>query len=148
MARFTNTRNDNGFIRGYPVEGWITAPFGVVSSVHPQGHSGMDIGASQGTPIRAPSAATVKDVFIFGLNPGGPWDAFKATFGNAVILDDGEHVQLFAHMVDAPVVREGQHVNAGDVIGYVGNTGLSTVCHLHLEVRHNGDAVDPMRYIP
>lgn len=128
MTKFTQTSAQDGYVHGYPVEGPITSLFGATDiAAHAQGHSGLDIGAPSGSPIRAPSAATVREVFVIGVGD----DTWEQTFGNSVILDDGEHVQLFGHMMSAPVVQEGQRVEAGTVLGYVGSTGNSTGPHLH-----------------
>src|SRR5262249_22115648 len=95
-------------------------------------HPGIDISAVQGTPIHAAAAATV----ISAGDEGG--------YGNAVILDHGDSVAtLYGHMVSV-AVKAGQHVEEGDVIGYVGSTGNSTGPHLHFEVRIHGVTVDPL----
>jgi murein DD-endopeptidase MepM/ murein hydrolase activator NlpD len=95
-------------------------------------HPGIDITAPQGTPIRAAAAGTV----LVAGNEGG--------YGNAVVLDHGSSLStLSGHMV-ALAVGLGQQVAAGDVIGYVGSTGLSTGPHLHFEVRIHGVTVDPL----
>ena len=152
MTQFTQTRVEGGWVRGYPVEGPITSPFGATDiAAHAQGHSGVDIGASSGTPIYAPCAAVVKDVFAIGVGS----DEWERVFGNSVILDDGEHVLLFGHMMAPPVVREGQRVEAGDVLGFVGSTGLSTGPHLHFGAAPSANAylqralglIDPLTLI-
>jgi murein DD-endopeptidase MepM/ murein hydrolase activator NlpD len=95
-------------------------------------HPGVDISATQGTPILAAAAGTV----ISAGDEGG--------YGNAVILDHGDSLAtLYGHMVRV-AVNAGQHVEAGDVIGYVGSTGKSTGPHLHFEVRIHGVTVDPL----
>ena len=128
MTTFARTQVLGGNWYGYPVEGIITSLYGATDiAAHANGHSGVDIAAPVGTPVYAPSAATVKDVYAIGVGS----DYWEVTFGNSVILDDGDHVLLFGHMVEPPIVSEGQHVEAGDVLGYVGSTGLSTGPHLH-----------------
>ena len=95
-------------------------------------HPGVDISATQGTPILAAAAGTV----ISAGDEGG--------YGNAVILDHGDSLStLYGHMVRV-AVNPGQHVEVGDVIGYVGSTGKSTGPHLHFEVRIHGVTVDPL----
>jgi murein DD-endopeptidase MepM/ murein hydrolase activator NlpD len=95
-------------------------------------HPGLDISAAQGTPILAPAAGTV----LIAGDEGG--------YGNAVVLDHGDSLAtLYGHMVAVAVVP-GQQVAAGDVIGYVGSTGLSTGPHLHFEVRLHGATIDPL----
>lgn len=95
-------------------------------------HPGIDISATQGTPIRASAAGTV----LIADNEGG--------YGNAVVLDHGDSLStLYGHMVRV-AVAPGQHVEAGDVIGFVGSTGISTGPHVHFEVRVHGVTVDPL----
>ena len=95
-------------------------------------HPGIDISAPQGTPIRASAAGTV----VVAGSQGG--------YGNAVILDHGDSLStLYGHMVSVGV-KPGQQVAAGDVIGFVGSTGISTGPHVHFEVRVHGVTVDPL----
>ena len=119
-----------GTVTGLPLEGPIYTLFGVKDDLHPAGHAGVDISPPAGTPIRAPAPGTVCDVFALPLR-GNQWDAFKNIFGNCVIIDHGDAYTLYGHMRDAPSVREGQPVKAGDLIGHVGSTGFSTGPHLH-----------------
>jgi murein DD-endopeptidase MepM/ murein hydrolase activator NlpD len=98
-------------------------------------HAGMDFTAPTGTDIYATGDATVKAVV-----------SAKRGLGNHVILDHGfGYESLYAHM-DKANVRVGQKVKRGDIIGFVGNTGLSVAPHLHYEVKLNGKNVDPVNY--
>ena len=95
-------------------------------------HAGVDFAAPAGTPIRAAAGGTV----AFAGVRGG--------YGNLVILDHGDGMQTwYAHQRDVAVM-EGQRVPAGGILGTVGSTGRSTGPHLHLEVRRDGEPVDPL----
>ena len=100
---------------------------------HPSMHTGVDLPASEGTPIPAAKAGTV----IFAGERGG--------YGNAVELqhDDGT-TTLYAHASEVLVTR-GQFVPEGAAVATVGQTGRSTGPHLHLEVREGGHPIDPVR---
>ena len=121
-----------------PVPGAIISGFG--PRVDPvsgaQGfHPGDDLQATYGTPIHACRAGIV----VIAGPQGG--------YGNAVVIDHGgEMATLYGHQ-SRLAVSENQHVNAGDVIGYVGATGYATGPHLHFEVRLSGNPVDPTSYI-
>lgn len=98
-------------------------------------HSGMDFGASRGTPIRAAGAGKV----IFAGRKGG--------YGNAVeILHENGLVTRYAHM-SRILVSKGEQVTFESVIGKVGSTGRSTGAHLHFEVRLNDKPVNPARFM-
>ncbi|WP_296675914.1 M23 family metallopeptidase [Novosphingobium sp.] len=120
---------------GMPVNAsYISSGFGV--RVHPllgvaRGHSGIDLPAAYGSPIRATSDGVVGSA------------GWRGGYGLAVQLDHGKGVaSRYAHM-SRMAVYAGQAVRRGDVIGYVGSTGLSTGPHLHYEIRVNGAAVNP-----
>lgn len=97
-------------------------------------HNGVDFSADPGTPIYATGDATVERASRFG------------SYGNVVFLDHGYGYQTrYAHMSELNV-HVGQKVKRGDVIGYVGNTGLSSAPHLHYEVWKDDEAIDPVNY--
>lgn len=101
------------------------------------GHSGLDLGAPKGTPIRAALAGTVYVVRY--ANSG---------YGYHVMVDHGGgFVTLYAHCSKI-LVTEGQKVDAGTVIAQVGSTGRSTGNHLHFEVRISGEKQNPRSYLP
>lgn len=130
---FASTVIEDGRVGGWPCDGPITSNFGARDiEAHAEGHSGVDIGATEGTPVFAPARGVVRDVFIDSRR-GTAWDGFKDLFGNSVILDHIEagYVTLYGHLRDAPFVRERQVIEAGAVIGVVGSTGTSTGPHLH-----------------
>jgi murein DD-endopeptidase MepM/ murein hydrolase activator NlpD len=113
-----------------PVPGGVNQPYG-----GPGGHPGIDLHASYGDPIHACRAGTIVSAGWMG------------GYGNATVIDHGGGMAtLYGHQ-SRIVVSAGQHVNAGDVIGYIGSTGFSTGPHLHFEVRINGNTVDPASYL-
>lgn len=98
-------------------------------------HSGMDFTAPTGTEVYATGNGTVSMV-----------KSARRELGNHIIIDHGFGYQtVYAHL-NGFNVKEGQKVRRGDVIGFVGSTGLSTAPHLHYEVRVNGNYVDPAMY--
>ncbi len=122
----------------WPVTGFVSSSFGTRVSPFGGGtkfHKGLDISNRIGTPIIAPAEGTV-----IRSSPDG-------AYGNSVELNHGGGiVTKYAHMQRA-VVREGEWVKRGQVLGYIGMTGRTTGPHLHYEVRLNGVPVNPMRYI-
>lgn len=99
-------------------------------------HKGVDFGAPKGTPVYATGNATV----IQDPNSG-------TGYGNYILLDHGfGYVTRYAHLSKV-LVTIGQHVNRGEIIGEVGNTGRSKGAHLHYEVMLMGKTVDPINYI-
>jgi len=125
---------------GWPVEGAeITDGFGPRWSPFGTGyqfHDGLDLGQDYGTPIYATAAGTV--VYAGWLEGG---------YGRCVIIDHGYGYRtLYAHLQDWDV-SAGQEVVRGDLIGWVGSSGLSTGPHLHYEVQLDGMAVDPTPYL-
>jgi murein DD-endopeptidase MepM/ murein hydrolase activator NlpD len=116
----------------------ITSGFG--PRVHPiygdvRVHTGVDFGASYGTPIHAAA-----DGVVVSAGPLGG-------YGNATVIDHGNGLAtLYGHQ-SSIAVAPGQRVGRGQVIGYVGCTGLCTGPHLHFEVRVRGTPVDPMQYL-
>ncbi len=101
-------------------------------------HGGTDIGASYGTAIWAADSGTV----VYSS------DGWNGGWGNYVMIDHGNGMQtLYAHM-SSRAVSVGQTVSAGQTIGYVGSTGMSTGPHLHFEMYINGSRIDPQTRYP
>ncbi len=112
---------------GNPVPGAL-----LTQGIH--GWNAVDLGAARGTPIHAAAAGTV----IIARNN----NAWNGGYGNYVVITHSNGTQtLYAHMTHADV-SFGQSVQAGQIIGYVGSTGMSTGAHLHFEVR---GAANPFR---
>jgi len=122
-----------------PTMGFLTSKFSLIR-YHPilhenRPHEGIDITAAYGTRIIAPAAGRVIKV------------GWENGYGNMVVVDHGYGLETrYAHM-SRWAVRVGQTVKRGDLLGYVGSTGLSTGPHLHYEVLRDGRAVDPLRFI-
>ena len=98
-------------------------------------HTGQDLGAPMGTPVYAVAAGRVT---IAGLN---------GTAGNQVILDHPDGVQSVYDHLSVISVPVGAQLRAGQLLGRVGSTGRSTGAHLHLEIRRNGQPIDPVPFL-
>jgi len=122
-----------------PTAGWMTSRFSK-SRMHPiynrpLPHQGVDISAPRGTPIFAAAKGTVVEA---GWNAG---------YGLSVTIDHGfGYTTLYGHCSKL-LVRPGQIVNRGDVIGQVGSTGIATSAHLHYEVTLNGVPQNPANFV-
>ncbi len=115
-----------------PVHGYrLTATFGSAGSLWSSDHTGLDFAAPEGTPVLAVGAGVVTEVGYDG--------AYGAK--TVVTLEDGTEV-WYCHQ-SSQSVAPGEQVAAGDVLGAVGSTGNTTGSHLHLEVRVDGEPVDP-----
>jgi len=127
--------------------GWLTpVPYYTLSSpfgmrFHPilniwRMHNGIDMACAEGTPIYASRSGVVTVA------------AYQADgAGNYVQLDHGDGFRsIYMHMTHY-IVKPGQQVEAGQIIGYVGNTGLSKGNHLHFGISYNGTYVNPLEYI-
>ncbi len=111
--------------------GWRTHPIYKTPEFHP----GMDFAATQGTEIYATGDGTIERA-----------DAMAQGYGNHVVIDhDYGYKTLYGHMVRF-VVHPGQKVKRGQLIGYVGSTGLSTAPHVHYEVIKSGMKTNPINY--
>ncbi len=98
-------------------------------------HNGLDFAAPQGSPIYATGNGTIK---LAGNSGNG--------FGNHVVINHGYGYEtLYGHMVRVKV-STGQKIRRGELIGWVGSTGLSSGPHLHYEVHINGHAVNPIYF--
>ena len=124
----------------WPIMGPITSGFGqredpVTGNGEGEFHTGVDISAPNGTPIRATSDGTV----ITADRESG--------YGNEVIIDHGHGIETcYGHMSGFNVIV-GQNVIRGQVIGYVGHSGRTTGYHLHYEVRIRNTPVNPHKYL-
>ncbi len=128
---------------GWPLPGYtyISSGFGWrILWGYQDYHRGIDIPAPGGTPIHASKSGVVVSA------------TFHGSYGNYVLLDNGyndagySEATLYAHM-SMLGCAEGQVVNQGDIIGYVGTTGNSSGNHLHFEIRLNGQIYDPLNYV-
>lgn len=128
--------NINGIkVATLPISGTISSRYGAVSSIRSSAHTGLDIAASIGTPIKVVADGTVISA------------TYSGSYGNLVKVDHGNGVETWYAHTSKMYVTAGKEVKAGDVIATVGNTGNSTGPHLHLEVRINGQHINPQKYL-
>jgi len=125
----------------WPVQGYISSPFGWRSNPFGGGgyefHTGIDIVAYYGAPIRAAADGTVEDA---GWNSGG--------YGIWAEIYHRDHIEtVYGHLSEV-IVKAGDKVKKGQVIGYEGSTGVATGPHLHFEIRVSGTPIDPLEYLP
>ncbi len=115
-----------------PISGKITCRFGNQGSYY---HTGLDIAAPRGTPIKAAASGTVT------------YAGYHYSYGNLLIVTHSNGVQTYYAHCSKLNVSVGAYVSQGQVIAAVGSTGNSTGNHLHLEVRVNGTAQNPQNYL-
>lgn len=141
LRRSNGRSGPSGGALGYPVDGPVTSPFGF--RTHPiygyYGlHDGVDFGPGCGAPIRAAGSGRVVASY------------YSSVYGRRLIVDHGAVAgvglaTIYNH-ASGYSVGVGAQVQRGQVIGYVGNSGWSTGCHLHFTVMANGRAVDPSNW--
>ncbi len=123
-----------GDLRNVPVTARMSSDFG--ARVHPvtgakSFHEGVDLAAAKGSDVAASGAGVVVRA------------ADAGSYGNIVVVDHGGGLETrYAHL-DSMSVKVGQQVAAGDIVGYVGETGRVTGPHLHFEVRRDGRPINP-----
>ncbi len=126
----------------WPTKGGVSSGFGMRK--HPilgyvRLHNGSDIGGACGNPIYAAQSGTVTKA------------GYSSSSGNNIRIDhgtiNGKRVETAYLHMSKLAARDGHRVNKGDIIGYVGTTGLSTACHLHLALYQNGTGSDPLDYL-
>ena len=128
--------NINGIkIATLPVTGTISSRYGVSSKIRVSTHTGLDIAAATGTPIKVVADGTVT------------FAAYNGSYGYLVKVDHGNGVETWYGHTSKMLVKAGQEVKSGDTIALVGSTGNSTGPHLHFEVRINGEHVNPQKYL-
>ena len=126
----------NGIKLAYtPVNGTISSRYGVSSRIRSSTHTGLDIAAPQGTAIKAVAEGNVTCA------------SYSGSYGNLVKIDHGNRIETWYAHTSKMYVTAGQKVEAGEVIAAVGSTGNSTGAHLHLEIRINGQHVNPQQYL-
>ncbi len=100
-------------------------------------HTGVDFAAATGTPVVASANGTVKEI------------GWKGGYGNCVVVDHKNHfTTLYGHLSRFADLKVGETVEQGQVVGYVGSTGLSTGPHLHYTMYLNGNPIDPLKIQP
>ncbi|HTX77533.1 MAG TPA: M23 family metallopeptidase [Terracidiphilus sp.] len=122
----------------WPIEGRVASGFGERQDpINGEGafHSGIDIDAPWGTPVRAAGDGVVTDTSL------------GSGYGREITIDHGHDLMtVYGHLSSSAVVP-GEHVTRGQIIGYVGQTGRATGPHLHYEVRVHGVPVNPHKYL-
>jgi murein DD-endopeptidase MepM/ murein hydrolase activator NlpD len=124
----------------WPIMGPITSSFGqredpILGNGEGEFHTGIDISAPNGVPIRATGDGTVQEAQM------------SNGYGREVVIDHGHGVEtVYGHMSGFAVIA-GQEVVRGQVIGYVGHSGRTTGSHLHYEVRIRNTPVNPHKYL-
>ena len=130
----------------WPLEGDVLSSFSQEKLTYSQTmgdwrtHEGLDIAAEAGAPVSATQAGSVTAVYE---------DDFLGTV--VVVSHSGDLATRYANLAEEPTGAVGDTVDAGQTIGYVGDTALletAEPAHLHFEVYENGNAVDPLDYLP
>jgi murein DD-endopeptidase MepM/ murein hydrolase activator NlpD len=112
----------------WPVRGWL-------SRLYTPEHSAVDIAAPTGTPVVATTSGKVTRA------------GWSDRYGRIIEIENDQGFGTMYGHNSRLLVKEGEVVSQGDVIAFVGSTGLSSAPHLHYEIRVKGKPVDPMRYL-
>lgn len=128
----SNKKVNLGMTLVRPTSGVVTSRYGYRWG---RTHTGIDIGAPTGTPIKAAAAGTVS------------FSGWKGTLGYLVVLSHGNGIQTYYAHCSKLLVSKGQTVSKGQLIAKMGSTGRSTGPHLHFEIRVNGSSINPQSYI-
>lgn len=118
-----------------PVSGTISSRYGVSSSIRKSTHTGLDIAAPIGTPIKVVADGTVTAA------------SYNGSYGNLVKVNHGNEVETWYAHTNKMYVKVGEKVTAGQTIAAVGSTGNSTGAHLHFEIRISGTHINPQKYL-
>ena len=132
MKTVDYTSTPLGIALAEPIQGTITSRFGSRSRGL---HTGLDVATSSGTPIKAAASGVVS------------YAGYKGSYGYLVVIDHGDGIQTYYAHCSKIYVSAGDSVSQGQVISAVGSTGNSTGPHLHLEIRVNGEPVNPQNYL-
>lgn len=136
QERINNMPEINGIKLAYtPVSGILSSRYGVSSRIRRSNHTGLDIATATGTPIKVVASGTVTHA------------SYQGSYGNLVKVSHGNGLETWYAHTSKMYVSVGQKVEAGQVIAAVGSTGNSTGSHLHLEIRINGQHVNPQNYL-
>ncbi|MBD2201543.1 M23 family metallopeptidase [Calothrix sp. FACHB-1219] len=140
--KYDGPLSPGGFIM--PAKGTITSKWGMRWG---KMHRGWDIANGVGTPIVAMANGVVTRT-VTGCPPSrGVGDSCGDFYGNQIIIDHGGSMSTMSAHLSEVLVREGQQVKQGELIGKMGSTGSSTGSHVHTEIRLNGAAQDPAKYL-
>jgi murein DD-endopeptidase MepM/ murein hydrolase activator NlpD len=120
----------------WPTAGIITTHFGEIGPLSPRGHSGLDIAGPQGTPILA---ADEGEVLKADWNDEG--------YGGLIIIGHPSGYETWYGHLARLEVEKGEQVKRGEEIGRMGSTGYSTGPHLHLEIREQGQILNPLEFL-
>jgi len=122
----------------WPAQGWVSSPFGY--RIDPftgrrAFHRGIDIATNFGNPVVATADGSVIEA------------AYDKFFGRTIIISHGEGIVTQYGHLDKYIVKVGQRIKRGDLVGYIGKTGKALGPHLHYEIRINNTSVNPYNYI-
>ena len=136
QERINSMPEINGIKLAYtPVSGILSSRYGVSSRIRRSNHTGLDIATATGTPIKVVASGTVTHA------------SYQGSYGNLVKVSHGNGLETWYAHTSKMYVSVWQKVEAGQVIAAVGSTGNSTGAHLHLEIRINGQHVNPQNYL-
>jgi murein DD-endopeptidase MepM/ murein hydrolase activator NlpD len=117
-----------------PAEGWVSRGFSAGDGKGGD-HQGIDIVVPKGTPVRCALDGRVRSA---------GWDD---VYGNLIVVEHGDTLKTLYGHNDKVLVKEGDRVTKGQVIGLAGSTGKSTAPHVHFEILRKGLPVDPVAYV-